>query len=467
MSRVIQRNLFNSFLILPFTVLTIGPGLHDVNGFPKLFVVVLGTFLLVSTNLKSLKINNKVSSIPWLILLFYGIIQLINPNNLITFLLGAYLRNGGFISLVCFALIFTVVSNLSPNKVTEFKNVFLLTIYGLIIYAGLDLFNLLPWEMESNYQKALVLTLTNPNFTSAFLGIACSGLLVLLDFKNRSYLILQLLVFATVLFMLFLTQSLQGFLILISSLIILIFNHRVKFITLVSRFKKSISLISLFLLFFLFTTLGTAIDWLTKNGSIEQRLSYWRLSIKVWRDHFFTGVGLDNLRPFSTTYRDLDLVKQEGIFSAPDRSHNVVLDHFVNGGLFTGILWLSFILIISFLAIKNLFSINHEEFPRENLLVIVCWFGYLIQSFISVDHLALTVLGYISGGFIVSYRNQSSKNLANLKILSAKKSYLVFGCVSLLFICSSLFAIKITIAKLYYMFIIRELSFHKLWRISL
>ena len=117
MSRVIQRNLFNSFLILPFTVLTIGPGLHDVNGFPKLVAVVIGTFILVLTYSGNLKITTRVASIPWLIVLSYGILQLISLNDLNSFLLGTYMRNGGYITLICLATVLTIVSNLPISKV--------------------------------------------------------------------------------------------------------------------------------------------------------------------------------------------------------------------------------------------------------------------------------------------------------------------------------------------------------------
>ena len=158
---------------------------------------------------------------------------------------------------------------------------------------------------------------------------------------------------------------------------------------------------------------NSLVSWIINNGSVKQRLSYWMLSIDIWQDNKLTGVGLENLREYSTKYRDLNLVKQEGIFTAPDRSHNVVLDHFVNGGLFTGILWLLFISLISYLAFSNLINFKKNEYSIDYLMVVIIWFSYVVQSLISVDHLVLTLVGYISGGFIVGQnRNKSGKLFA-------------------------------------------------------
>jgi tetratricopeptide (TPR) repeat protein len=442
MSRVIQRNLFNSFLILPFTVLTIGPGLHDVNGFPKLVAVVIGTFILVLMYPANLKITSIVTSIPWLMVMSYGTLQLIGLNDLNSFLLGTYMRNGGYITLICLATVFTIVSNLPISKVKEFKNIFLITIYGLIIYGVLQFFDLLPYTTILNYEGSLTLTLTNPNFTSAYLGIAVSGIITFLIFREKN-ISQHILLLPIVFYLLFKTKSLQGFLIVLATFVIYLIYERKKIFSLIKKFKKSTFLILSGVSFLLVGNLSYISEWLTTNGSVKQRLSYWGLSIDIWRDHFFTGVGLDNLRNFTTSYRSLGLVKQEGMFTATDRSHNVILDHFVNGGLFTGLLWLIFVVLVSRLALKYIILAEHTQTSPNLLFVSVCWFGYLVQSLISVDHLALTVLGFISGGFIVAFSKEAEKGQNSNLITSKRGRRVVLGFATTLLLIFSLFAVKI------------------------
>jgi len=442
MSNPDQRNLINPFLILPFTVLTIGPGLHDVNGFPKLVAVVIGTFILILAYPVNLKITTRVATIPWLMVLSYGTLQLISLKDLNSFLLGTYMRNGGYITLICLATVLTIVSNLPISKIKEFKNIFLISIYGLILYAVLQFFELLPYTTVLSYQGSLTLTLTNPNFTSAYLGIAISGVFILLIYRERNFL-RHILLLPVLFYFLFETQSLQGFLVILINFGIYIIYERTKFFLLIKKFKKSTFLISLGVSFLLVGNLSNISQWLTTNGSVKQRLSYWGLSIDIWRDYFLTGVGLDNLRNFTTSYRSLALVKQEGMFTATDRSHNVILDHFVNGGLFTGLLWLIFVVLVSRLALKNIILAKHLQTSSNLIFVSVCWFGYLVQSLISVDHLALTVLGFISAGFIVAFSREAEKQ-QNLNLITSKKARkVILGFATILFLIFSIFGVKI------------------------
>jgi len=442
MSNPNQRNLINPFLILPFTVLTIGPGLHDVNGFPKLVAVVIGTFILILAYPVNLKITTRVATIPWLMVLSYGTLQLISLKDLNSFLLGTYMRNGGYITLICLATVLTIVSNLPISKIKEFKNIFLISIYGLILYAVLQFFELLPYTTVLSYQGSLTLTLTNPNFTSAYLGIAISGVFILLIYRERNFL-RHILLLPVLFYFLFETQSLQGFLVILINFGIYIIYERTKFFLLIKKFKKSTFLISLGVSFLLVGNLSNISQWLTTNGSVKQRLSYWGLSIDIWRDYFLTGVGLDNLRNFTTSYRSLALVKQEGMFTATDRSHNVILDHFVNGGLFTGLLWLIFVVLVSRLALKNIILAKHLQTSSNLIFVSVCWFGYLVQSLISVDHLALTVLGFISAGFIVAFSREAEKQQNSNLITSKKARKVILGFATILFLIFSIFGVKI------------------------
>jgi O-antigen ligase len=405
-----------TYAVVPLVALVIGPGLHDANGVPKLIALVVGGFIYVALNLNKLFLSSRIQIIPWLMILSYGIIQLIRLDDFQHFLLGAFIRNGGYIALITLALIFTITVNLPRESIDSFYKIFLFTSYGLLIYGVLQFLDLLPYKVSNQYQNAIELTLTNPNFASAYLGTFLSVFVIYnLTLKRNKLDIKNIFIGLAASFLLYKTQSLQGYLIIFSSTFLFLILHRKQIEKYLFRYKK-LSLGSIMLLVSItLVNFNFLINWIINNGSVNQRINYWKLSADIWQDNKLTGVGLDNLRNYTTRYRDLNMVKQEGIFTAPDRSHNVVLDHFVNGGIFTGALWLLFIVTISYLALRNLIYHNKVVVLDNYLLVIIIWFSYVVQSLISVDHLALTVLGYISGGLIVANnRKQPTKLLSKI-----------------------------------------------------
>jgi O-antigen ligase len=432
-----------TFIVLPLVALVIAPGLHDANGIPKLIALVVGGFIYVSMNSNKLFFSSKIQLIPWLMVLSYGAIQLIRLDDFQHFLFGAFFRNGGYITLVTLALIFTVTVNLPREFIDSFYKIFLGTSYGLLVFGVLEILDFLPFKLTNTYQNALTLTLTNSNFASAFLGTFISVFIVYTFLKPKKPQLTKILITILALFFLYKTQSLQGYLVILMNLFLLIVLYRNKIKELISGSKKLSYVFLVLFISVLVIQFNSLVSWIINNGSVKQRLSYWRLSIDIWQDNKLTGVGLENLREYSTKYRDLNLVKQEGIFTAPDRSHNVVLDHFVNGGLFTGILWLLFISLISYLAFSNLINFKKNEYSIDYLMVVIIWFSYVVQSLISVDHLVLTLLGYISGGLIVGQnRNKSGKvfaKWANPKLF--RKFNLVI--LTILFVLFSSYSIQV------------------------
>jgi hypothetical protein len=147
------------------------------------------------------------------------------------------MRNGGYITLICLATVFTIVSNLPISKVKEFKNIFLITIYGLIIYGVLQFLDLLPYTTILSYEGSLTLTLTNPNFTSAYLGIAVSGIITFLIFREKN-ISQHILLLPIVFYLLFKTKSLQGFLIVLVTFVIYLIYERKKIFSLITLSKK-------------------------------------------------------------------------------------------------------------------------------------------------------------------------------------------------------------------------------------
>ena len=411
---VLLQNKIDSKLIFFFSVIPILSLVQIPNisyGPDLLRVLILLAFTLIIIILfhKEIKVENRLQIFPLLLLGIYVCNQLFLKNDITSFLLGKYNRFGGFITLICLTIYFIVTSNFGIKAKIIFINSLFVTYLLMILHGVLTFFGLLPSDtyfdandkiVRSSYD--LSLTFGNPNISSALMGIILSVHLVLLILKVKKNIIVQGAFFMLGLFILFETKSIQGWLILIFNLIfLLVILYRNQIFELNSK-MKIIFLIFISTIFIgLLVNLRFIFRFLYRNANVEARLNYWNASIRIWQDFKFTGVGLDNLGEFSTYYRNLELAKQEGPWTIPDRSHNVILDHLVNGGIFAMIVWLGFIGIVTYLACKKLIRINGNSSPAYEVSVVLIWFGYLIQSLISVDHLFLTLLGYISAGFIV------------------------------------------------------------------
>jgi O-antigen ligase len=394
------------FLVLPLVVFLMAPSIHDVHGVTRLVGLVVGTYLMFLINPKGIVFTNTIQFFLWAIVGVYIVIQLILKNDFQQFLLGNYMRNGGLIALICFALIFNFVSNYKLPISNLFCKSIIFTLFGLTIFGLLEKLSLLPFEIISKYEGALSLTLVNPNFASSYLAIAISVSLIYILLIPYRYKYVTVIILLLAIYIFTQTNSLQGYLLVIINFILLIIYKRVLVITLFNKVKVFSLILIGMILIFITVNISQLFSWIQNNGSVTQRLNYWRLVLDIWVDNKLIGVGLENLRDYAPRYRSEALLKQEGIFTNPDRAHNVFLDHLVQGGLLAGIIWFLFILIISTLAARNLLSKTKNLTPTD-FIVIMVWFSYVAQSAISVDHLALTLLGVISGAIIA--RNNLNK----------------------------------------------------------
>lgn len=420
------------FAIIPLTTLLLFPNLLDTNGLPKLIALIFGT-IIFATKVRIRFKKSLISFLPALLALVYLISQIVVPNNLDKFLIGSYGRAGGFISLGIFVIIFMMVSMNEKDLIIPFKRVLYFTYICILLFGLFQYFDLLPFRLTTEF-NALSLSVGNPNFASALLGIMISAHLVTLIFEKSARNWLSIATFLAASIELILIRSLQGYLIVILSLIVITSIKNRSIIKNINQSIRILFAVAIFLIgisIYMYTPIG---NWIYQNGSVHNRLAYWKLSFEIFRDHVWLGVGIDNLRSYILQYRDLEMALQEGVFTIPDRSHNVFIDHFVNGGVFAGLIWLTFAIGISYFAIKLIQF--QDEIDSNLILLIIVWIGYIIQSFISVDHLSLTVLGFVSAG-LINYKWFEIKNSEKTEFINRRK-FMYIRWLTLLFSFASI-----------------------------
>jgi O-antigen ligase len=307
--------------------------------------------------------------------------------------------------MLALGLLFVLATNIKID-VKKFIDLGFLTvlimanIYGYLQYFDLDP---LPW---SNPFKAVALTLGNPNFAGALFGM-----LAVIAFARALYCkvivtrVSYLLLFTSTIFLGLQTNSLQSQLLLVVSILVFLFiNSFSKTTTLFKTIRYlSLSVFSfaamVVISVFGFSGFAQVKDRVFFQGSIPQRLDYWRTGLNIWNDNFVFGVGADQFQRYAALYRTPEQIIRDGNMVIPDKSHNVFIDHLANGGLIGGLLWLIMVLSVFYVLFKIIRS-SFENHVEISILASI-WTAYVVQSLISPDQIVLSVIGYSSAGLIV------------------------------------------------------------------
>jgi O-antigen ligase len=375
--------------------------------------------LLILINQKKIDLNkNLITYIPFSIATLYFLVGLINHQNFHTIIAGGYQRNFGVVTFFALAILFFIGTNLEVD-LCKFRNSLFVTLIFANIYGYLQLINKdpLPW---SGSHDGITLTLGNPNFAGAFLGLlGCIPIAKFMESKSYSIKFFSITVYISTIYLGFQTKALQfQILIFLGTLIV------VNALSLSSTVRKWRLIRGLSIASFICSVIAIALifstnlfpyfrSFISSETSIPQRLDYWQTGFKIFRQNILTGVGPDEYHRYAAIFRNSEQVKRDGYMAIPDRAHNIFIDHFANGGIFIGLLWIIFVFYVSSYALKIMVSSSSiDRFYIAPLISL--WFLYILQSLISPDQIILASIGFLSGGLIVRIHLRL-KNLSNIK----------------------------------------------------
>jgi tetratricopeptide (TPR) repeat protein len=77
-----------------------------------------------------------------------------------------------------------------------------------------------------------------------------------------------------------------------------------------------------------------------------------------------------------------------------------LIDHFANGGLVVGLIWIAFVISVFYMLINALRNNENVQVRRDLALLGTIWSTYVLQSLISPDQIVLSLIGYSSAGLI-------------------------------------------------------------------
>jgi O-antigen ligase len=326
---------------------------------------------------------------------------LFSPNKTEIFY-GVSGRQTGLLTYISFLIIFLASVLVASNNLNlKVLNVLVCcggisAIYGLIQYLGLEGIS---WI---NSYNVVIGFLGNPNFQSSFMGISATAAFVLINWNNKfkSGLYISFIVMA--IYIIYLTQSRQGYLVLLTGFSIVGYFF-------LRNSKKLSRFINLYFLVTIIGAIAIIFDMLQKSPwapfiykpSITYRGDFWRAGWNMTLDNPLFGVGFDGYRDNYRLYKDLNAALRPIPDAVVDSAHNVFLDISTAGGFPLLFIYITFI----FYTFRSIIKIMKRSKVNDLALtgLVSCWIAYLAQSLISMNNIGIAIWGWAFSGLIIGY----------------------------------------------------------------
>ena len=372
----------------------------NVPKFSLLILVAPFTLFLTSTKSrrKNLTKETRVTLVALGMFLTAFLLASLSSGNFYQSMVGLYQRNLGFLTYLCFSLLFiSTCLTLNHKNANKLLIVFISTgtvetIYGVIQYLGADPFN---WK---NPYSPILGTFGNPNFQSAFLGItaaAALGLALTANWPVRSLLSLQIL---CSLFLIQVSNSSQGFMSfgVAATVIFLSFlrlNHPKFFLP-----GTGLSIV----------VFGIAILGILNKGpasflyqaSISARGDYWRAAMAMLKDEPLNGVGIERYGDYFGNFRDLEQVRGRSFATYSDNAHNTFLHFAATGGFFLALTYIFLVILVVVFSFRKLRK-SQGALSLQISIMLGIFLAFNAISLISPENVGFTVWAWVFAGGLI------------------------------------------------------------------
>jgi len=271
-------------------------------------------------------------------------------------------------------------------------------IYGVIQTLGADPFN---WV---NPYSPVFGFLGNPNFQSSFIAMSAAAISANIFYKNSTIKskIFSILTLLFSIFIIFKTNSKQGYLVLLAGLSVMIYlwirsNDKIR--------KYGI----LFLLLQLIFLIAIAFDLMQKTPwksvlyeeSLSIRGDLWRAGWRMTVDNPIFGVGIDGYRDSYRLFRDQVTANRVSGYATVESAHNLFLDISSGGGLPLLVVYV----LILVMVIKSCVTVikRSTNFDPVFAGLFAGWVCYQAQSLISINQIGIAIWGWVLSGALISY----------------------------------------------------------------
>ena len=379
-------------------------------------IAVASVLLCVSNYFGSTK--EKLSIFNILLFLFAGwslVVSVLSKSPFSQNMYGLYGRNTGFLTYLFLIFILFSITHLKAHK--QIKNVLVgfgvVVILNLIYGLWVKFFgDFIAW---SNPYKALLGTFGNPNFISAFFGMAIGPLFAMVLKGNLKVKFVSCCLLLITFFELFQADSLQGFIVSAVS----IWLVTTAWASSVEKGRKfSLPVFGIGAATGVVAVIGALgsgpLARLVEQPTVTLRQQYWYAAWKMGLQNPFFGVGMDSYGDWYRRARGAKSLINPGPETVTNVAHNVYLDIFAYGGFPLFVLYIAIMSWSGYLAFKLI--LTSKDFDLVSVSVAVIFLAYQIQSIISINQIGLAVWGWASAGLLIALdRIQRSSQSVNSK----------------------------------------------------
>ncbi|MCX7883917.1 MAG: O-antigen ligase family protein [Caloramator sp.] len=409
-----RRKIYNIFIIFIICIvpLIITPNRFDYYYQAKSYVIYTLCFFTSIPFLFEFDKNyfsNKAIYYTIFIYIFLLTLSTIFSINIGQSIFGKIYRYEGYLTLICYIIIFIIASSKyvfsKIHLVYLFLSSSIISIYGILQYLGYNIVKVDP--IRAKWIKYVYSTIGNPNFLGSYLVLILPvSIYCFLKTKKILYLIITCLLYTTLL----LTNTRSAWIgFAFSFLLLFIFSIKYK-----NNLKRLLFIlviifsITSILNFYKNNTLIKRFDSIVsdaKNASIKStkseysgstRIFIWKRTLKLIQNSPLIGYGPDTFDiAFMKNYKK-DVNRFIGNLII-DKAHNEYLQIAYASGIPSLITYLLFLILVIRNAFKNI---------NKNILIIplLCSIsGYLIQSFFNISVVSVAPVFWAFLGILCSF----------------------------------------------------------------
>jgi hypothetical protein len=316
---------------------------------------------------------------------------------------GAYGRNNGLLAYLF--LVGLLLSTLVLSKRDSISRIIIWLIIAGLVNVAYCLWvivfgDFIGWN---NPYGNILGTLGNPNFIGSFLGIFLAAYLgyglgkdTPIWFKYSTLVVIPVTAFE-----IYDSSAIQGRVVGLAGVAIVgFFVLRSKFsLTVTGIYSGLVGLAGVFAVLGALQV-GPLTSFIYKT-SVSLRGQYWLAGWNTGEQSPLTGVGMDAFGDWYRRSRDAHALELPGVNTVVNAAHNVPLDMLAFGGW---PLFITYLLIMGSGGWALLKTISRVKSYDPILTVLTtAWFGYQLQSIISINQIGLAIWGWVLTGAAVAY----------------------------------------------------------------
>jgi len=164
--------------------------------------------------------------------------------------------------------------------------------------------------------------------------------------------------------------------------------------------------------------------------SITYRGDYWHAGIEMFKSHPWFGVGLDSYGDYYRAARTVEATLRRGPSTVSNAAHNVLIDIAATAGIFALLAYLA-VIFLGFRAAWRI-SKRSTSFDPFFVSIFVMWVGYLVQSLISINNIALGIWGFVLPGILLAIDRWSKDSAPDKSAKGSNKNVTEFSGMTMI-----------------------------------